>query len=42
MALLLILAAIVLLAVLSPVYGVDSRNLDADDAGRDKLWARRR
>jgi hypothetical protein len=41
MTLLLILAAIVLLAVLSPVCGVDSRNLGADEASRDKLWARR-
>ncbi len=39
--LLLVLAAFVLLGVLSQLYGVDSRDLGADDARRDKLWSRR-
>jgi len=43
MTLLLLLALVLLLAVLAPRYGVDSRDLaGADAARRDKLWSRRR
>lgn len=45
MTLLLILFAIVLLAVVAPYYGVDSRDLtdDGPDSppAEDKLWSRR-
>jgi len=40
MTILLLLAALTLLALLAPRYGVDSRNLDGRDSQRDKLWSR--
>jgi len=43
MTVLLMLAAVLLLAVLAPVLGSDSRDLaGAEGARRDKLWSRRR
>ena len=34
--------AVLLLAVLAPLVGADSRGLaDSDEQGRDKLWSRR-
>jgi len=39
---LIVLTVLVLLAVLAPVLGADTRRLDRSDASdRDKLWARR-